>query len=136
MRVEDRTHERLARVEEKTENNTSRIDKLEDTTSVLGEMKAILEMQVKINEKQSAQMEQSERTFIAMNENLTRIGGVTNQLQESIVTINNRVDKVIADQDKGKMSVNDIGVKIFYGLVMIIPTMITAWVMIKSGLKP
>lgn len=135
MNMEDRNSERLARVEEKTENNTSRIERLEDTTSVLGEMKAILEMQVKINEKQSAQMEQSDRTFMIMNENLTRLSSVTNQLQESIVTINNRVDGVVAEQEKGKISVDGIGVKLFYGFAMLIPTIVGAWIMMKGGLK-
>lgn len=133
--MEDKTQERLTRVEEKTKSNTHRIDKLEDTTSVLGEMKAILEMQVQINEKQSVQMEQSERTFNAMNENMVRLTSVTNQLQESIVTINNRVDKVVADHGKGSFHINDMGVKLFYGFLMLIPTIAGAWFMLKTGLK-
>lgn len=134
--MENKTQERLAVVEQKTDNNTLRISKLEDTTSVLGEMKAILEMQVKINEKQSAQMEQSERTFNIMNENMVRLTGVTNQLQESIVTINNRVDEVVADQNKGKIGINDMGVKLFYGFLLLIPTIMGAWFMMKTGIKP
>lgn len=141
-------------IEEKTKNNTQRIEKLEETVPILNRLETILEMQVEINRTQSVQMEQqirqSERTFNAINQSLTQLNFLTEQLKSDIDNINGKVDRVEkengdrieevrekleAEMDKGKISVNDVGVKIFYGLVTIIPSLILAWILAKSGLN-
>lgn len=123
-----------------------RLDRLEESIPLLSRLEAILEAQVELNKTQSLQLnqvsQQSERTFQAINDNLTKLNIVTDRLKEDfdkstkqsemkIDEINTKVDSSL---EKRKIDTTDWGVRIFYWLVLAISGTVFAWAMSQAGL--
>ena len=139
-------------VEERVNGHEVRIEKLESETNdlskrtdSLSKLEAILEMQVEINKAQSISLEnqnrQSEKTFNAINKNLTQLNMMTDRLKEDFDQSTNyskaeiqAIRKKIEDEEnKRKIDTGDWGVKIFYSLAGLIPLIILAYILAKNG---
>lgn len=134
MMESDRTTERIATLEEKTNSHSIRIERIENNNKLLHEMKVLLELQTEMNKEQNKQMKSFEETLSNVNSNLTRLNTTSDQLKIDLGSIGDRVNEIEQINEKGKISVNELTVKIFIALAMIIPTAITAWVLMKLGL--
>lgn len=122
-----------------------RIDKLEETIPLMSRLEAILEAQVELNRTQSLQMEQSnktsEKTFQAINKNLTQLNMMTDRLKEdfdesanySKAEIQAIRKKIEEEENRRKIDTGDWGVKIFYSLAGLIPLIILAYILAKNG---
>lgn len=143
MSISNEDNYKLAVHDERINNHEKRISKVEDSISGLGKLELILEAQVELNKKQSLQMEQSEKTFNIINENLTRLNYSNERLKEDFdkakeetdSRINNIKEKVNNKINKSTIDTSDWGVKAFYWVVGLILAIVAAWVMKTSGLK-
>lgn len=139
-------------VEERVNGHEVRIEKLESETNdlskrtdSLSKLEAILEMQVAINKSQSISIEnqnkQSQKTFNAINQNLTQLNMFTERLKEDFDESTNyskaeiqAIRKKIEDEEnKRKIDTGEWGVKIFYSLAALIPMIILAWILYVNG---
>lgn len=130
-----RTENSLIEYSQRTKSNTHRIDKLEDDvkalqkeTGSLGEFKAILRVQTEANVNQARHMEKLDEILTSTNQNLTELNFITKQLQT-------KQEALEAEAKEGRFTWNQIGAKIFWGIVAIIPALILAWISMKAGLK-
>jgi len=118
----------IIEVNQRTKSNTHRIDKLEQNvqdlqkeTSVLGEVSAVLKMQSEINLAQTKHAEKLDEMLNSQNQNLTELKFITQQLQKT-------QDKLVEENEATKIDSKQIIVKIFWGLVALVPASILAWI--------
>lgn len=138
---------RVIVIDEKVKNHETRINKIENSIEGLGKLEAILEAQQEMNKAQQKQLEhqysQSERTFLAINENLTKLNYSTDRMKEDFNKtqkenenqFNKLKEKINSRIEKSNIDTSDWGVKIFYGAIALIFALITAWTMKTSGFK-
>ncbi len=128
-------NERIGVIENTLKNHEQRIQKQEDNNEILIEMKTILKNQVDMNKEQNEQMKEFSGTLIEVNNNLSKLNGSQEQLQNDMSKIGERVTHIEKSQDENKIDVPKLMVKILIGIFMLIPTLIGAWWMTKTGLK-
>ncbi|GIN23134.1 hypothetical protein [Siminovitchia fordii] len=128
-------NERVGVIESTLKNHEQRLQKQESNNEILIEMKTILKNQVEMNKEQNEQMREFSGTLIEVNNNLSKLNGSQEQLQNDMGKIGERVTHIEKSQDEGKISVPGLMAKIIIGIFMIVPTLISAWIMIKLGLK-
>lgn len=119
----------------RTRSNTHRIDKLEKQvdeikkeTSTLGELNAILKVQTEINVNQAKHMEKFDQILQNTAQNLTELNLITKQLQVN-------QDKIVTEQEKSKVNLSHVWPKIFWGLVAIVPSLVMAYILYRTGWK-
>lgn len=127
--------ERVGVIESKLKNHEQRLQRQESNNEVLIEMKAILKNQIEINREQNEQMREFSGTLIKVNDNLSKLNSSQEQLQNDMSKIGERVTHIEKSQDESKISVPSLMAKVLIGIVMIVPTIISAWLLIKLGLK-
>ncbi|MFS0643658.1 hypothetical protein [Siminovitchia sp. 179-K 8D1 HS] len=128
-------NERVGVVENTLKNHEQRLQRQESNNEVLIEMKAILKNQIEINREQNEQMREFSGTLIKVNDNLSKLNSSQEQLQNDMSKIGERVTHIEKSQDESKISVPSLMAKVLIGIVMIVPTIISAWLLIKLGLK-
>ena len=132
-------------IEERVNGHETRIVKLEDSITMLGKLETILEQQVSINQKQTEQADlanrNSEKTFQAINQNLTQLNMITERLKEDLdkshqkseAEIDELREQVSSSLEKRKIDTSDWGVRLFYWGIMAISTLLLGWAMATAG---
>jgi hypothetical protein len=125
--VED-LYQRITKVETRLDEHDRKLQQQEVKNDTLIELKTILQMQVDASKKQVDQMEKFDKTLSRIDKNL-------DGLNMKFETIDKRVEKLEINDESSKVHVPSLGVKILVGICMIIPTLITAWLLIQLNLK-
>jgi len=123
----------------RVDNIEKKVDKLEDSTAILGRMELLLEQQTEMNKKQDIRLENMEQTFVQINTNLTALNVNQEKLKESIDNVNNRVDKIEVaveeNSEKDKISISEHLKKWITWMLFGLPTLLLgAYFLYKSGL--
>ncbi|MCM3387356.1 hypothetical protein M3649_04305 [Ureibacillus chungkukjangi] len=130
--MDNRIGERVSSLETTVGQHDKRIEKLEDSTAILGRMGLLLEQQVELNREQHI-------TLSAINENITNLNTTQIQLQEEMKTMNTRIQKVEKtqeeEQEKNTLDLSGTLKRVILWALGVGLTAISAWVMIKFNLK-
>ena len=130
--MENRIGERVSSLETTVGQHEKRIEKLEDTTTILGEMKLLLSQQTEMNKEQNI-------TLAKINDNLDNLNASQVQMQSEMKTMNSRIQKVeqTQEEEKEKNSLDLSGSlkKAILWAVGVGLTVLSAWIMIKLNLK-
>lgn len=149
--------ERLAVLEEKEDNNNSRIknqairiERLEGDNVLLAKMSTILEYQ-------SESLKQQKEEFSTMrkehNQQMKEFGNVMTEVNTNLSNLNTKYEQMEANMeslgdemkgmkkvqkeeaDKTKISTGELLTKMLIAILMVIPTAVCTWLLIKMGLK-
>lgn len=85
--MENRIIEEVASLKTTVAHHEKRIEKVEDSTAILGRMELLLEQQMEMNKEQNI-------TLSKINDNLDNLNASQIQMQEEMKTMNNRIQKV------------------------------------------
>lgn len=134
--------ERIAKLEQMVENNTSRIvnhairmEKLESNTDVLVRLSTLMEVQTEMNKQQNEQMGRFGNTLDSVDRNLTHLNGTSDQLKSSIGDLGGRISSIEETQNSHKIDVPKLLTKIFIGIAMISVALLSAYVLKVTGLR-
>lgn len=124
--------ERIAQLETKVDGVEKKVDKLEDTSVILGRMEIILSQQVEMNKDQHV-------TLNNINENLSNMNVSQMQMQEEMKTMSNRIEKVEdtqkIEQEKNVLDLSGLPKKAILWAVGVGLGALSLYVYIKLGLK-
>lgn len=136
-------NERVARLEQKVESLCERTGNLGDNTTMLYELKGLMELQQHMNNEQHLIIKDFRDTLKEMGTNLALLNKSQENMQREIAINSNRIEKVEKDvteqNDKSKIDVVSVlknNIIALIGLPMsAITTAIIAYVLYKLGLK-
>jgi len=124
--------ERMSAAETKLVHHDKRIEKVEDSTAILGRMELLLEQQMLINKEQNT-------TLAKINDNLDNLNASQVQMQEEMKTMNSRIQKVekVQEEEKEKNTLDLSGVlkKSIIWIIGVGLTALSTYILIKLNLK-
>lgn len=127
--------ERVAKLEQASKGNSSRIKRLETESEALIRLTTLVELQTEVNRENSSQMRQFGVILDKVNSNLSNLNSASEQMKNEVVHVSERVEKIEQNNESQKVDIPQLMVKIVIGLFMLIPYLVGAYLLFKFQWK-
>lgn len=127
--------ERIATIETKLKEHDKLLEKQQEKNESQVELNTLLKMQIELNKEQQTQMNKFGETIDKVNTNLTNLNTTQSQLQSELTQINTRVGAIEESNENNKIDPSKFWKWALPSLGGIIITVVTAYLLIKFGLK-
>lgn len=132
---EARLGERVAKLEQLTDGNASRIKRLETESEALIRLTTLVELQTDVNRENVQQMKDFSLVLNKINNNLTDLNHESMLTKDKVSEVSTRVQQIENTQQSYKIDVPKLITRILIGCAMIIPSLILAYLLIKFNWK-